>query len=314
MKVLAGDIGGTHARLALIEIENGKARVVSARSTPSQEADGLAPLVTRFLDGIRDRPGAACFGVAGPVSNGSVHTTHLPWTIDSRILAREIGISSTLLINDFIAVGEGLPLLQEGDYEVLQKGDPVPMGTLALIGAGTGLGQGFLLPEEGRYRVHASEGGHATLASRTEREWRVYRALEARHGPVSWERVLSGPGLVEVYQCLAGTSTAEDPAAIAARGLDGSDDHAVEALDIFAAVFGAQAGNLALTVLATGGVILAGGIAPKLLAKLRDGTFLRAFRDKGPLEPLLARIPVRVIMNPDVGLLGAAAVASRGTT
>ena len=313
MIVLAADIGGTHSRLALVDIDGVRPRIIDRTIAASRRTSSLGALVREFLQG-KHSPARACFAVAGPVADGIVKTTNLPWVIESRTLAGEIGVPETALINDFAAIGEAIPLLGPDDLEALQTGVRDPTGPIALIGAGTGLGEAFLFHEGGRYRVRASEGGHATLASRTEREWRVYSFLERRLGPVSWERVLSGPGLAAVYECLSGTSSAEEPSAISARGLAGTDPVAVETLDLFAAAYGAQSGNLALTVLATGGVYLAGGIAPKLIAKLRDGTFMSAFRSKGELEPFLARVPVHVIMSPDAGLLGAASVALRGVT
>jgi glucokinase len=311
--VLAADIGGTNSRLALVELDGAGPRLIERMSAPSRSLHSLGAVTRKFLDGKRV-PTRACFAVAGPVANGMVKATNLPWIIESRALATEIGIPETLLINDFAAIGEAIPLLATGDLASLQTGVRNPTGPIALIGAGTGLGEGFLFHDGNGYRVCESEGGHATFAARTEREWRVYSFLETRVGPVSWERVLSGPGLVAVYDCLSETSSGEEPAAISARGLAGTDPVAAETLDLFAAAYGAQAGNLALTVLATGGVYIAGGIAPKLIAKLRDDTFMAAFRSKGELEPFLARVPVDVIMNPDAGLLGAAAVAARGFT
>ena len=311
MLILAADIGGTNTRLALIETTGSGARILERDSADSRAITSLVPRVQRFLAG-KPVPARACFAVAGPVVDGTVQTTNLPWTIRTAELAREIGIPDTTLINDFAAVGESLALLSPAELFTLQAGRRDPTGPVALIGAGTGLGQGFLFHDGTRYRVRASEGGHASFAARTAREWRLRTWLEQRVGPVSWEGVLSGRGLSATYQCLSGSSTADEPAAISARGLDGSDPAAVEALDLFAAAYGAQAGNLALTALASGGVYVAGGIAPRLIAKLTDGTFMRAFREKGELEAFLARAPVQVIMSPDAGLLGAAAVAARG--
>jgi glucokinase len=309
--VLAADIGGTTSRLALVDHDAAGPRIIERMSEPSRRLSSLGALARRFLEGKR-APVHACFAVAGPVTNGTVKTTNLPWVIESRALSTEIGIPRTTIINDFAAIGESLPFLTPGDLEPLQTGVPDPTGPIALIGAGTGLGQGFLFHDGDRYRVRDSEGGHATFASTTEREWGVRSFLEKRAGPVSWERVLSGSGLVAVYEYLSGTSSDEEPAVISARGLSGADPIAVEALDLFAAVYGAQAGNLALTVLATGGIYVAGGIAPKLIDKLRDGTFMAAFRSKGALGPFLTRVPVHVIMSPDAALFGAAAVAQRG--
>lgn len=311
MLILAADIGGTNTRLALIEMTGSRARIVERETAPSRTLSALAPRVLQFLAG-KPGPARACFAVAGPVANGTVRTTNLPWTIRTAELARVIGIPDTVLINDFAAVGESLPLLGPGELATLQAGERDPAGPVALIGAGTGLGQGFLFHDGTRYRVRASEGGHTSFAARTAREWALCTWLAERLGPVSWESVLSGRGLSACYQYLSGSPAPEEPAAISARGLDGSDPAAGEALDLFAAAYGAQAGNLALTVLATGGVYVAGGIAPRLIGKLSDGTFMRAFREKGELEAFQARVPVQVIMSPDAGLLGAAVVAARG--
>jgi glucokinase len=204
----------------------------------------------------------------------------------------------------------GLAFLTPADLVPLQSGEAEPGGPLALIGAGTGLGQGFLTRSSGGYEMHPSEGGHSSFAPSTPREWRLRECLEKRYGPVSWERVVSGPGLAAVYACLTGAPSPLSPPEISERGMNGTDPAAAETLDIFAAAFGAQAGNLALTVLATGGVYVAGGIAPHIMPKLQDGTFIRAFRSKGELEPLLRRIPVQVITSSHAGLLGAAAVAA----
>ena len=311
MLILAADIGGTNTRLALIETTGSGARILKRDSAKSRALSSLGPRVRQFLAG-QPVPARACFAVAGPVVDGTARTTNLPWTIRTAELAREIGIPDTVLINDFAAVGESLPLLGPAELVTLQAGRRDPTGPVALIGAGTGLGQGFLFHDGTRYRVRASEGGHASFAARTAQEWALRGWLEQRLGPVSWESVLSGPGLSASYQCLSGSSTAEEPEAISARGLDGSDPAAAAALSLFAAAYGAQAGNLALTVLTTGGVYVAGGIAPRLIAKLQDGTFMQAFLEKGELEEFLARVPVQVIMSPDAGLLGAAAVAARG--
>jgi glucokinase len=309
VRVLAGDIGGTHARLAVVEIAGGAARVEVDRTVPSHAAPALAPLIEEFLKGLPDRPGRACFGVAGPVVNGTVRATNLPWTIEARALAAAIGIPDTTLINDFEAVGFGVPLLGAEDLVTLQRGEPADQGPIALIGAGTGLGEGLLLWESGGYVVHPSEGGHASFAPETARELALLAFLAARHGHVSSERVISGPGLVAIFESLTGRQ--EESATISERALAGTDPAAVEALDLFAAAFGAAAGNLALTVLATGGVYLAGGIAPRIVKKLQDGTFIAAFRRKGRLAPVLERMPVRVVMSGDVGVLGAAAAALR---
>jgi glucokinase len=323
MKVLAGDIGGTNARLAVVEMEASMTRIVYERRFPTQGTPGLAPIVREFLTGVGTAPQHACFGIACPVVDGDCRTPNLPWTVNARRLAADIGITDTHIINDFDAVGHGLARLGLADLVTLQQGTPAVHGTLALIGAGTGLGEGFLVWDGERYLVHSSEGGHATFAARDDVEWGLRAALLDEFGRVSSERILSGAGLVGVYRHLAATAFAPeqprivdemqraDPAAVVSEhGLALDDRLSVKALDIFASAYGAEAGDLALTVLATGGVYLAGGIAPKIASKLADGTFITAFRSKGRLSDLAARIPVHIIMNPDVGLLGAAAAAA----
>jgi len=309
VRVLAGDIGGTHARLALVEVERGGAWVREDRTFPSQEAPGLAPLIEEFLRGKRPRPRRACFGIAGPVANGRVVGTNLPWSVEAGALGEAIGIRDIRLINDFAAVGYGIPLLGADDLVTLQRGEPVERGPIAVFGPGTGLGAGFLLWESGSYRVCPSEGGHATFAPRTAGELALHAFLSKRYEHVSCERVISGPGLAGIYESLTGRG--DDAGAISERALAATDPAAIEALDLFAATFGAEAGSFALTVLATGGVYLAGGIAPRIVAKLEDGAFMAAFRCKGRMAELLERVPVHVIMSPDVGLLGAAAAATR---
>ena len=309
MRVLAGDIGGTHARLALVEVERGGAWVREDRTFPSHEAPGLAPLIEEFLRGKRPRPRRACFGIAGPVANGRVAGTNLPWSVEAGALGEAIGIRDIRLINDFAAVGYGIPLLGADDLVTLQRGEPMERGPIAVFGPGTGLGAGFLLWEGGSYRVCPSEGGHVTFAPRTADELALHAFLSKRYEHVSCERVVSGPGLADIYESLTGRH--DESAEISERAMAGTDPAAARSLDLFVAAFGAAAGNLGLTVLATAGVYLAGGIAPQIVTKLREGAFLAAFRSKGRMAGLLSRLPVHVIMSPDVGLLGAAAAATR---
>ncbi|HEU5260448.1 MAG TPA: glucokinase [Gemmatimonadales bacterium] len=324
MRVLAGDIGATNARLAVVEIHGAETRVLQEQQFRSRDFAGLAPVVQRFRAATRTAPDRACFGVAGPVIDGECRGTNLPWTINERELAGAIGILRTTLINDFAAVGHGIGLLGAADVETLQPGEPVQHGVIAVIGAGTGLGEGFLVWDGSRYRVQASEGGHVDFAPRDDLEWRLFQTLRGELAHVSYERVASGPGLVDIYRHLRATglipeasavraeAEREDPAAVIVRyALADADALCAKALDVFVSVLGAQAGNLALTVLALGGVYLAGGIAPRIVARLKAGPFLQSFRSKGRLSGLLTRMPVRVIMNPNVGLLGAAAVAAR---
>ena len=323
MRALAGDIGGTNARLASVEIVGGRARVEDPIQYPSAAFRGLGEIVRRYFADVGGSFDRACFGVAGPVVDGVCEATNLPWVIRVDDLAQHIGIERVALINDFQAIGHALPLLGDGDLVTLQAGEPTERGVLALIGAGTGLGEGFLVWDAGHYRVCASEGGHATFAAQSALEWGLAEQLRAAHGHVSYERLVSGPGLVNIYQYLAAREMAgaersaawddvarEGAAAITRHAEAHTDERCVQAVDMFAAAFGAQAGNLALTVMATGGVFVAGGIAARMADKLRDGTFMSAFRAKGRLSPLLERIPVHAIVNPSVGLVGAASIAS----
>lgn len=325
MIVLAGDVGGTNARLATVELDGPSARIVRKLRYPSADYAGLAPIVHRFVEETGGRPERACFAIACPVVGDDCTAPNLPWTINARALAAEIGIPRTTIINDFVAVGYGIERLNADDLATLQAGAPVPQGPIALIGAGTGLGQGFLVWQGNHYRVLASEGGHADFAPSGELQTGLLRSLREEFGRVSWERLLSGPGIANIYRYLLGAGMApeqahvadelkrEDPATVIVRHAAADTDClSRRSVDLFCEVLGAQAGNLALTVVATGGVYLAGGIAPRLLDWLGSGGFMAAFRNKGRLSELLDRIPVHVITNPSVGLLGAAAVAGRG--
>jgi len=327
MNVLAGDVGGTSTRLAIMDASDRAMRVLHKHKFNNQDFTGLAPIVRTFLAEIDELPCRACFGVACPVSDGCCTMTNLPWTIDAGSLAAEIGVAGTIVINDLVAAGYGVQSLTPQDVVPLQSGavdlSDVP-ATKGLIGAGTGLGAAYLTWNGDRHTVHPSEGGHATFAARNAEEWELVRFLMTQFGDVSCERVVSGPGLVNVYRYLReaahgggdhdpeATDITEDSAPlITKRGLDGEDQLAARALDIFTAAYGAKAGDFALTVMATGGIYLTGGIAPQIVSKLADGTFISAFLDKGRLAAVLARIPVHVIVNPDVGLMGAGMLAAR---
>lgn len=322
--VLAGDVGGTNARLALVELNGGRARITQEGGYASRDYAGLTPIINQFRTENLARVDRACFGIACPVVDGDCTAPNLPWTVNARKLGAEIGIPSTTIINDFVAVGYGIELLGPSDLATLQEGNRAPGGPIALIGAGTGLGQGCLFWEGDYYRVLPSEGGHGDYAPRGKLQCGLLDFLTQQFGRVSWERLLSGPGLVNIYRYLLAAAVApeqdavraemelEDPAKVISRhGLARTDCLSVRTLDLFCEIFGAQAGNLALTLVATGGVYLAGGIAPRIVERLKSGPFLSSFRDKGRMAELLSRIPVHVIMNPKVGLLGAAAVAGR---
>ena len=322
--ILAGDVGGTKTGLALYRREARgllRSRMATYRSG---EHAGLEPILRDFLSegGAVER---ACIGVAGPVEDGRCRLTNLDWEVDEASLRRTLGVREAYLINDLQATASSLPFLRESDRAMLQKGEADPRGNMAVLAAGTGLGEGFLVGSVAGYSPLASEGGHVDFAPRDEREMRLHAFLRAKYGHVSVERVLSGPGLHDVYRYLreeermaeepgiaievAGT----DPArAIVRHGLAGGPGACAEALRIFCSLYGAEAGNLVLQYLATGGVFLGGGIAPAILPALRRGEFLTAFHDKGRMRNLLSRVPVMVILDPAAPLLGAASFAAAG--
>ncbi|MEO8213128.1 MAG: glucokinase [Myxococcales bacterium] len=341
MIVLAGDIGGTNTRLALFEVDRyvpgGNTtphRSLWERTYPSASQSSLDAIAEMFLQEARAAvpalhgpPERACFGIAGPVEGNVCRATNLPWIVDGRTLSQRLGVRLVRLVNDFYAAALGSLSVPAEDLAVLGGGPPEARGPVAVLGAGTGLGQAFLLwsAVENRYQVVPSEGGHADFAPRTPLECDLLRYLAARYGRVSYERVLSGHGLVDLYAFFseepafrmlgnpatqAAMATADPAAVISQRALDGSDPICAAALSVFCGVLGALAGNLALTVLATGGVFVAGGIAPRVLPFLQKGIFREAFDRKGRLQPLVQRLPVMVVTHAQPGLLGAATVAA----
>lgn len=323
--ILAGDVGGTKTNVGLFEVAGGVPRLLRSASFHSPEFPGLAALLAAFL--AQDAPRevrAACFGIPGPVLDNRASTPNLAWQIDGALVAAEAKVPQVLLINDLVATAEGIPLLAENEVTVLQPGAADPPGhegNRALLAAGTGLGMALLPRAGARWLPIPSEGGHADFAPRNEDEIGLLRYLRERFGRVSIERVLSGPGLFNVYKYLrdarhAGESPAvrealargDDPARVIGEAGTAADGCALcfKALEIFVAVYGAVAGNLALTGTATGGVWLGGGIAPKILPRLTDGFFLQAFLAKGRFVPYLEKVPVRVILNQRTAMLGAA--------
>lgn len=325
--ILAGDIGGTHARLAYFQPQNGHLRLVSERVFPSREHSELGEIVAEFLDDSKTHPDAACFGIAGPVRNGRVETSNLPWIIEQSRLAKQIHLPTTLLINDLEASAWGIGALAAGDLVPLNQISGPAVGNQAVIAPGTGLGEAGLFWDGNRHHVFACEGGHTDFGPQGDMQIELVRFLQARFGHVSYERILSGPGLVNVYEFLrvsgCGKESAKfsealkqgDPAAvISGAALDGTESLAEKALDLWISVYGAEAANLALKVMATGGLFLAGGITPKILSKLKGPLFMESFLAKGRLRPLVESIPVQVITNEKAGLLGAArCAAARGT-
>jgi len=321
--ILAGDIGGTNARLAYFQPQNGHLHLVSERVFPSREHSELGEIVSEFLDESDTRPEVACFGIAGPVLNGRVETSNLPWVIEQSRLAKQIHLPGTLLINDLEASAWGIGALAASDLVPLNKVSGPAVGNQAVIAPGTGLGEAGLFWDGTRHHVFACEGGHTDFGPQDDLQIELVRYLKARFGHVSYERILSGPGLVNVYEFLresgCGKESPElaaalkkgDPAAAISRAaLDGTNSLAEKALDLWISVYGAEAANLALKAMATGGLFLAGGISPKVLAKLTGPLFMQSFVAKGRLRPLLESIPVQVVTNEKAGLLGAARCAS----
>lgn len=308
--ILAGDIGGTHTRLALFE-PGRESEPRSLEIYRSAEHEGLVQMVETFLSAHPGEPRAASFGVAGPVHAGRFEGTNLAWRIDAAQLSRDIGFPAALL-NDLEANAWGIAALGPEDLVELQPGEPQPGGFVAVVSAGTGLGEAFISGEG----VHASEGGHADFGPRGDLQRELLEFMQREHDHVSYELVCSGLGLVNCFRFLLSRSSLPEPdwlaeaddqgAAISAAGLEGRDETAVAALDLMIAIYGAQCGNVALTLLCTGGVYLGGGISPRILPRLRQGGFLEAFRTKGRLSAILETIPVRVITNELTALFGAA--------
>jgi glucokinase len=341
VSVLAGDIGGTNARLALFgPVESPQGPIgepLLEQIYPSASRSSLDIIIEEFLAGAADTLGKetarvtqACLGIAGPIENNVCRATNLPWVVDGRALSQRLGIPRVTLVNDFYAAALGVTAVTVDQLAPLGGGPPVNGGPIAVLGAGTGLGQAFLLwsPADGGYQVIPSEGGHVDLAARTPLEMGLVQFLNTKYGRVSSERVLSGRGLVDVFTflsmepacsslirpetaaALAGQGPGHDPAAIISqRAMAGADPVCEMALSIFCSILGATAGNLGLMLLATGGVFVAGGIAPRILTYLQKGAFREAFDRKGRLHTMVEKLPAYVVTHPQPGLLGAAKVA-----
>jgi len=321
--ILAGDIGGTNARLAYFEVEQGRLKLVAQQTYSSRESSGLDEIVTKFVACQPIKPDIACFGVAGPVRNGRVETSNLPWMVDSAQLAAELGLPKVLLINDLEANAWGIAELEGGHLVALNQVKAPVGGNQAVVAAGTGLGEAGLFWNGEKYEIFASEGGHCDFAPRNELEIELLRHLSARFGHVSVERIVSGPGLVNVYRVLRDTHRGEEPAwltdemahgdpaaAISTAGMNGKSPLAEHALDLWISIYGAEAGNVAMKLMATGGVFLGGGIAPRLVSRLGGPLFMQAFTTKGRMQTLLESIPVTVIVYDKIALFGAARYAT----
>jgi len=307
MRIIAGDIGGTKTLLQLVEVTESARTVIAERRYESGKFASFDALLRDFI-----APGAvidaACFAVAGPVLDERAEVTNLKWKMESAALQHDFAIGRVALINDFYAVAVGVPILAPGDRLVLQEGIRQPHSPIAILGAGTGLGQAFLTWSEGQWQVLPSEGGHADFAPQDELQCRLMLSLIERYGHASWERVCSGMGLANIFAFLGGEKA--DPAAIAAMA-NRNEQPAKQAMEIFVDIYGSEAGNMALRVLSRGGVYLAGGIAAKNAAHFTGGRFMTAFLRKGRFRELLQAMPVEIITNEKVGLLGAVEMARR---
>ncbi len=316
--VLAGDVGGTHTRLALLAAGGEEPRSVEVYG--SRDHESLEEMLRAFLGAHPTELEAATVGVAGPVRDGRTQAVNLAWPVEAAGLADVLGLdrARVSVINDLEANAWGLRALGDADLTVLNEGDPDEDGTVALVSAGTGLGEAFVTHGPYGPAAQASEGGHVDFAPRDERQEELRRWLARSEGHVSYERVCSGMGLLSIYEFLRARAGEPEPAwlaeeraagsdgpAITRAGLERRDRIASEALDLMISIYGAQAGNLALTVLATGGVYLGGGIAPRIVDRLREGGFMEAFVAKGRMSGLLEQMPVRVILNDRAPLLGA---------
>lgn len=317
--ILAGDVGGTKCNLALFAEQDGKLEVVFRQRFASKGFAQFDLIVKEFSRQAapyleKEKIRAAGFGIAGPVINNRIHATNLPWIIDAETLAQELKVQPIVLINDLGATGHSLQHLPPEDFCVLNPGTAIKGGSLALLAAGTGLGEGILFWDGSRYRVVPSEGGHSDFAPHSDQQIALLQFMRLRYPQVSWELILSGRGFRTLHEFLAPEvkhPVFDDPDAdpapfITKSGLDKSCPVCVETLNLWTAIYGAEAGNLALKVMALGGVYVAGGIAVKILSKIQDGTFLKAFKDKWHFTAMLEKIPVSVVLNESAPLIGAA--------
>ena len=321
--ILAGDIGGTHARIAPFSIDGGRVQLTSEQIFPSHEHQNLESVLRAFMTTHNVPANTACFGVAGPVRDGIAVLPNLGWTVDAASLARQIGIERVGLINDLEANAYGIAALAASDFTVLNPGAAHAIGNAAVISAGTGLGEAGLYWDGKILRPFACEGGHADFAPTDPLQTAMLAWLQKQYAHVSWERVLSGNGLFNIYRFLRDSGRGEEPAALTEELKHGDPPAVITraalektsalcemALDLVIALLGAEAANLALKIMATGGVYLGGGIAPRILSKLKEPAFMRAFTNKGRMSDMLKAIPVKVILNDGAALLGAARCAA----
>jgi len=320
--LLAGDIGGTKTNLGIYSPDKGPREPLFESTFLSSHYSSLETLVSEFLSQVSIKIDCASFGVAGPVVGGRARITNLLWVIEEDELIRSLRLKSVQLFNDLEAIAYGVNLLEKDDLHTLNKGVPTPWGTLAVIAPGTGLGEAFLVWEGERYRVYPSEGGHADFSPNSDLEIDLLRSFQKKFGHVSYERICSGHGLPNIYDYLKESGYAEEPLWLAEQLAATNDPTPVivsaavdtekscklctATLSIFISALGAEAGNLALKVMATGGVYLGGGIPPRIISLLDEGAFMERFTNKGRFSELVSRIPVHVICNPKIALMGAA--------
>jgi glucokinase len=323
IRVLSGDIGGTKTRLAIFSVDGTRLHAEHEQTYASRDYAEFEELLGEFIQGS-ETPVRAAFGIAGPVQGRVAQTTNLPWRIDADALQAKFGFQNCSLLNDLEATATGLPALGEGDFLTLHAGTPNATGNQAVIAAGTGLGEAGLFWDGKRYRPFSTEGGHASFSPGSEMEIALLNHMQQQYEHVSWERIVSGPGLVSLHGFLCQHRNIPSPewlqnemrqgdaaAVISEAALCKRDGLCVEALDWFVRLYGAEAGNLALKVMSRGGLYLGGGIAPKILPILQNGRFLDGFFSKGRMKPLLEAMSVKVILNDRAALYGSALHASK---
>ncbi|HEY9682245.1 MAG TPA: glucokinase [Drouetiella sp.] len=320
--ILAGDVGGTKANLAFYELKSARLNLLVQKQFPSNEYADLHELIAEFIEETNRRADHVCIAVAGPVVNGTCHATNLPWVIDAAVLAQRLKLNKVELMNDLEANAHGIYELSDEDFVTINQGDKKKHGNVGVISAGTGLGEAGIIWEDRKMRPFASEGGHCDFAPNGQIQFELLQYLHKKFNHVSCERVLSGQGLKNIYDFLRDENkfeepswlreslkTGDAPAIISEHGLKGETPICVEALNIFTDIYGAEAGNLALKLMATGGIFIGGGIAPKMIKKLEEPRFLEAFLEKGRLRSVLETVQIKVIMNDKTALLGAARCA-----
>ncbi len=321
--ILAGDVGATHTRLAAFDADGNKLQSVVEKVYETQHHRGLAEMIGDFIRTEGVPVHQACIGVAGPVRDGKSQPSNIPWLIDSRQLAQQLKLSSVGLLNDLEAYAYGIEALESADFITLREGASSPEGNMAVISATTGLGEAGLYWDGFRQHPFACEGGHADFSPRNELELELARYLLAQYHHVSWERVLSGPGIKNIYDFLRDTRRAEEPAWLKEQVAHASDPPALishlalekkaplceQTLDVFVGAYGGEAGNCALKFMSTGGLFIGGSIAAKIVPKMKEPIFMESFLAKGRMRTLLEDMPVKIVMNDSSGLIGAARYA-----